>query len=160
MKSFQLGRFLRDSVSGFVGMASSRAEYLTGNIQYGLQPPATDGTVPDAICIDAHQLEAVPNERMVEAITPVAPHFDLGLKVKDVITDFEGLLVRRTTFLNGCVYYTIVKPAKGKEQAEEMFIDAGRLKKVNVGLSKQFSLSPEKAEKRPGGPNTRVMQRT
>lgn len=35
---FALGSILRDSITGFTGTATSRVEYLTGCVQYGIVP--------------------------------------------------------------------------------------------------------------------------
>lgn len=54
----KLGSKVRDSVSGFEGVAIARVEYLNGCTQYGVLPkiPA-DGKMPDAVYIDYQRLE-------------------------------------------------------------------------------------------------------
>lgn len=37
--NIQLGNEARDKITGFTGIVTSRAEYLTGCTQYGLTPP-------------------------------------------------------------------------------------------------------------------------
>jgi|GEM_PF-913299 hypothetical protein len=57
---FQLGVKLRDTVSGFTGIAIGRIEYLNGCWQYGIRPTLDkDGKIPDAHWIDEQQLEIV-----------------------------------------------------------------------------------------------------
>lgn len=57
---FKLGQKLRDRVTGFEGIATSRLEYLNGCIQYGIKPQAAaDGKMPDSCWIDEEQLELV-----------------------------------------------------------------------------------------------------
>jgi len=56
----KLGEKVKDEVSGLVGIASARVEYLNGCIQYGVRARVkADGTLPDTIFIDENQLEVV-----------------------------------------------------------------------------------------------------
>lgn len=60
MQTFKLGSRLRDKVSGFVGIASSRIEYLSGCVQYCLVPGVDkDGKYVDGHYIDVQRLEVV-----------------------------------------------------------------------------------------------------
>jgi hypothetical protein len=55
-----LGEKVRDKVSGFVGIATSRVEYLNGCIQYGVRGKVDkDNKAPEAIYVDQEQLEIV-----------------------------------------------------------------------------------------------------
>lgn len=162
----KLGATLRDKVSGFTGIAHSKTEFLTGNVQFSLQPPAKDGTLPEVIGFDAHQLEESPGA-VVPNIAPSAAGLALvlGEKFKDMITKFEGIATRRTTFLNGCVYYvvlneeTIDKTGK-KEGPQEMFLEWSRLERVGAGVSTKIAKKLEPVTttaRKPGGPNARGM---
>ncbi len=53
-----LGNEVKDKVSGLIGIACSRIEYLNGCIQYGIQPKLKKGTT-DIVTwnIDEEQLE-------------------------------------------------------------------------------------------------------
>lgn len=53
----RLGQELRDRVSGLVGIAVARVEYLNGCVQFCIQPPAEKGTRPDGVYVDQQQLE-------------------------------------------------------------------------------------------------------
>jgi len=55
----KLGQKLRDKVSGFEGIATSRIEYLNGCVQFCLKPKSTDGKMPEGEYIDIQQLEVV-----------------------------------------------------------------------------------------------------
>lgn len=60
--NFRLGNRLRDRVTGFVGIADSRTEFLSGCVRYGLQAEVSDkdpGKVPDLVWIDVERLEFV-----------------------------------------------------------------------------------------------------
>jgi len=55
----------------------------------------------------------------------------LGDKVKDSITDFEGVVIARIEYLNGCIRYS-VQPTKLNEKgeiAETAWIDEQQLVK-------------------------------
>lgn len=55
-----LGQKVKDIVSGFVGIATSRVEYLNGCVQYGVRAKIDkDGKCPDVQYIDQEQLEVV-----------------------------------------------------------------------------------------------------
>ena len=58
---FELGSKLRDKISGLVGMAMSRTEYLNGCIQYAVMPKINkkDFTEMPSWNIDESQLESL-----------------------------------------------------------------------------------------------------
>lgn len=59
---FKLGQRLKDKVSGFSGIATSRVEFLNGCVRYCLQPPVSTqdpAKLPDGTYFDAEQLEYV-----------------------------------------------------------------------------------------------------
>lgn len=54
----QLGNEARDRITGFSGIVTSRAEYLTGCTQYGLTPPVGgDGQVRPSEWFDEGRIE-------------------------------------------------------------------------------------------------------
>lgn len=56
--NIQLGNEARDKITGFTGIVTSRAEYLTGCTQYGLTPPvAADGQVRASEWFDEGRIE-------------------------------------------------------------------------------------------------------
>ena len=62
MKKFKLGQRVRDLVTGFEGVATSRVEYINGCVQYGVTPKVSkdDKTkYPDSTYVDVDQLEKV-----------------------------------------------------------------------------------------------------
>lgn len=65
---------------------------------------------------------------------------ELGDKVKDLISGYEGIAVAKTVFINGCVQFTIVRHKKGERPPIEgdPSIDATNLIIVEKGcLGKQ-----------------------
>jgi hypothetical protein len=53
----KLGAQVKDKVSGYVGIATSRVEYLNGCVQYGVRGKVDkDNKAPEAVYIDEEQL--------------------------------------------------------------------------------------------------------
>ena len=44
---------------------------------------------------------------------------ELGDKVKDLVTGFEGIAVAKTEFINGCVQFSVVRQLKKNEKMLE-----------------------------------------
>jgi hypothetical protein len=60
MKVIKLGSLVRDMVSGFTGIATSRTEYLNGCVQYGIRAKiGADGKMPESWNLDVEVLEVV-----------------------------------------------------------------------------------------------------
>ena len=56
----ELGDKVKDRVTGFVGIATSRVEYLNGCIQYGVRPKVgKDNKSTEVEYIDEEQIEVV-----------------------------------------------------------------------------------------------------
>ena len=59
-KNFKLGMTLRDKVTGFVGIAIAKSEFMNGCVQYYLKACLDkDGKVQEAVAFDSQQLEFV-----------------------------------------------------------------------------------------------------
>lgn len=73
---------------------------------------------------------------------------ELGDKVKDKITDFEGIAIARIKFLNGCEQIQVQPKGLTKEggQKESEFIDIQQLEKI-----KEEKPNPVKKTKPVGG---------
>lgn len=72
----------------------------------------------------------------------------LGSKVKDIVTDLEGIATARVEFLNGCIRYIVQPPGLDKDgkPKSDMWVDLGQLKVIGTGVSK--TIEPKKT----GGP--------
>ena len=134
--NFKLGQTLADRVSGFKGIADVRTDFLNGNVQFSLkgQVHGKDQKAPHQ-AFDAFQLELV-SEGGVEAIpAPADTGIALGEKVKDIVTGMSGIAISKSTFLNGCVYYTVAADSKqDPKDLNEFFFDYCRLKRVSSGV--------------------------
>ncbi len=61
MKRIAFGTTVTDSVTGFTGKVTARAEYITGCVQYGVTPPVDkDGNVRDTHWCDEGRLVVGP----------------------------------------------------------------------------------------------------
>jgi len=60
MFKFELGSKLKYRISGFTGICTGRAEYISGNICYGLQPEITDTSKePESVWFNETMLNLV-----------------------------------------------------------------------------------------------------
>ncbi len=80
---------------------------------------------------------------------------ELGQKVKDLVTGFEGIVTAKAEYLNGCVQYCVMptQTEKGKRPDGE-YVDEGQLKVISQGLlaaKKQAKNTKQDDTYRPGG---------
>lgn len=59
-KKIKLGTIVTDKITGLVGIAVARTEYLTGCIHIGIQAAANNGIVPSTYWTDEINLSRVP----------------------------------------------------------------------------------------------------
>lgn len=107
-----LGRRVRCKVTGFDGVADQYVELLGGTIQYSIQPRGNGTAIPEAYCFDIQQVERTPGSSAddpVESTKPPVVDIALGDKVEDIVTGTVGIVTRKATFLNGCVYFTVTE---------------------------------------------------
>jgi len=164
MIELKLGQQMRDKVSGFAGIATTETEFMTGNVQFSLQPPAGGIFGAAAQSFDVHQLEyAGVGTNVVQA--PADTGIELGFKVKDIVSGVSGIATQKTTFLNGCIYYAVVpEAAKDATEIKDFFIEYKRLNKVSVGVTPTITkrLAEEQATGElvaTGGPSFKVPMR-
>lgn len=140
---FQLGQVLKDKVSGFKGIATNRTEFMTGNVQFQLQSKGgllSRFSVGQLGTFDQHQLGFVKHGDVVSIESVRDTGIVLGAKVKDIVSGIIGIATQKVTFLNGCVYYTVVPPAsEGSLEVKDVFIEYKRLATVNKGVTAALS---------------------
>lgn len=144
-----LGSKVRDTVTGFEGVAYGRTDFM-----YGCARIIIESTkLKDGSPIDHHWFD----EQRVEQLEPAAPYIfpataiQLGSKVRDSITGFEGIASGRTVYLYGPPSITIEPQTlhEGKPVQAVSFTE-GRVKVVVTQaptVSKQSSATS-------GGPQT------
>ncbi len=73
--NYELGTRLRDTVTGFEGVAVARVEYINGCTQFGLAPPVSEGKVLPVEYFDWQRLEPVLDEHGFECrlVLPASP---------------------------------------------------------------------------------------
>lgn len=60
METIELGKKVKDKVTGFTGIAVTKCEYLNGCIQYEVAAPVDkDGKKTDTIWVDEVQMEVI-----------------------------------------------------------------------------------------------------
>lgn len=64
--------------------------------------------------------------------------FELGQKVKCIVSGFEGITTSRVEYLNGCIQY-LVKPKVHEEKYREgVYMDEQQLMFVDDGVTKEL----------------------
>ena len=65
-------------------------------------------------------------------------HFNLGEKLRDLVSGIEGIAVARLEHLNGCVHYCIKPPAgDDNKDIDGIYVDSQQVVKVDAGIAKQ-----------------------
>lgn len=130
MKELELGNQIRCRVTGFLGIATARAEYLNGCTQLCLMPEiGKDKEMPKGQYIDIQQLEFVADGLYEFVVTPTNAAVDLGEEMFDMVTGFTGIATARYTSMNGTIEYCLTpKQKEGKGFPEGQYIDVNRLK--------------------------------
>lgn len=149
------GQKVRNRLSGITGYVASRTESISGYVWLGVQPRAKDENAteePKLVTSDECEWEAIEGAvpRLDEPRVPVA-HFELGQRVKDKITGFQGIVAARTEHLNRCWSYDVqaevVKKDDGASGAFESF-QSNRLELVDNGIIQ----TPKEVKQRRTGP--------
>lgn len=167
-KELKLGMTLRDTLTGFTGIAAARVEMLDGNIQLAIQPyvgaDTKTGEMPGGMNIDIHTLEYVSDGISDRATTPNKYTIAVGDKVRDTVTGIEGIAIDRIVYLNGCVYYNVQQTKVTDRHTgvdtvpDRIFTMQARLEVVTPSHSKVEKSKPSKEGRVPGGPSTRAQR--
>ena len=159
--SIELGEEVKCIVTGMTGTVTQRVEKFNGSIQFAVQGRSEDGrTVTDAMILDHQYLEVTGDGVKHKAVTPVATSIQLGQRVRDKASDFTGMAMEKSIFLNGCVYFWVIpKSQQNKEGVAPVgtYISAERLEVVDQGL---LSSAQKPSVTKPGGPSRRVRSAT
>ena len=161
--TIKLGHFAQDKASGFTGLVTQRIDQFGGNVQFVLSPRVKeDGTYPEAMQMDQHNLVAVKAPVGAEEVevTPPPKKFDwvLGNTVKDVVSGFVGIAIESATHMNGCVSFQVVPKHNANPQMFQEQVPAGswisskRLAYEGEGVVPPVAKTP----RAPGGPSMRV----
>lgn len=162
----KLGMVVRDPSTGLIGQADQKIELLSGTTQYTIQPQGDGKSVPDRYYVDDFLLEYVgPGVSDRVPAPDTADVFALGENLEDTITGYVGIALQRTTYLNGCVHYSLQRNfTKTKQKVliedipQAVAFDYKRLKLVDSGVAaKEESGETVKTPKsKTGGPTLRA----
>lgn len=73
----------------------------------------------------------------------------LGVKAKDKVTGFEGIVTSKIDYLTGCTQYGITPPVKDGKTGDTEYFDYRRLDVTGNGVTVEQVADT----KNPGGPN-------
>lgn len=157
-----LGSTVKCAVSGVQGFVVTCTETFNGNLRYGVQPSSEDGkSMPDAWDIDHQTLDVIDEGISSRAIPAPENTIEVGMLVRDILSDYVGTVASKTTHLNGCIYCLVVPKINPKSLLSDApagtHIAVERLVKDGEGVlaaRKQVSTP----ELRTGGPSTRSIR--
>lgn len=65
--------------------------------------------------------------------------FELGQRVRDVVTGFAGVIITRTEYINLCVQYCVSNQELNKEgKKHELWFDENQLRYVDDGIVEEI----------------------
>jgi hypothetical protein len=146
---FKLGTKGKDILSNFTGRLYARAEYITGCDQYQLKADALIGKEPATHWVDEGLIEIVDKDGVGVEAPETKAKYELGLKAKDKISGFKGVLYARVQYLSGVDRYVLVSEAlPGKEPADTWINEEA----VEIIEKEPVKPKQTKREKENGGP--------
>lgn len=138
------GTKVRHKLSGIAGYVSSRTQYLAGYTFLSVQPIAKKGATEEPKRVWSDECEWEPLGESVErgpASEVRANFFDLGSRVRDIVSGFQGIVNARTESINRCWGYgvqsEVVNKKDGASGAVEHF-SSQRLQLVDDGIVKRM----------------------
>jgi len=144
-----LGTIVKDLVTGLIGVAENRCEFMYGCDRYFVQPQiGKDGKVPDGLMIDEPQLVPVKGRKpvMPEPTEP-ARIFEMGQHVTDPIKGAKGIITGRAVYLNGCARVYISTKQSSEKDLKSWWVDEDQ----PIALKKKHP-APSSVQKSTGGP--------
>lgn len=154
MFKYPLGVEAQCKVTSFRGAITVRVEQINGVISYGLQPRGREGEdnwIPDCKSIDEASITGA--EVKQEKVTF---KFDTGDRVKNPINGYEGVVVTREQWLNGCIRYDV-------ETTMAPSAEKGLVRVIKQFWEQELELASQPkvktaAKKRTGGPTYTITQ--
>lgn len=169
-KEIVLGNVVRDVLTGYKGIASSKVEMLGGNVQLCIQPQIDECqekmVYPDAMNLDHHTLDFVSDGIANRTTAPIPITVQLGDKIRDTVTGLEGIATVRYTYMNGCRYYNLQPHSVVDKQSgitgvpESHHLNQARLEVTKPLVVDIPVAKPTTAGRVPGGPATKAMRQT
>lgn len=151
----QLGQKVKDLVTGYTGIASARALFLSGTAHVTIQAPMKkDGTVPEAIQVDEPQVVVLEAKPIMD-IKFQDPVYEFKQEVKDPLSGFKGHVTGRAWFLNGCTRIQVMAAVTKEQKQNHSWYAESEVKPVGK-LLKPPTPKEEKANRRVGGPQSKI----
>jgi len=122
-----LGTIVKDLVTGLIGVAENRAEFMYGCDRYLVQPRiGGDGKIPESHMIDETQLVLLEHcdPVMQPPLEPVKI-FEMGQEVIDPIKEAKGVITGRAVYLNGCARVMISPKQSSDKDLSPWWVDEG-----------------------------------
>lgn len=141
----KLGQKVRDEISGFTGIVNTIGDHITGCTRIGVRPTGDEQTNrrgDEEFFYDA-QLTIVDEETDWteygdRALTET--DFELGERVRDTVTDLEGVVVVINYSLFNCPSLAIHPTNEDAEENPDVeWFDAPRLESVDEGFAGEFT---------------------
>lgn len=162
-QEIKLGTTVRCVATGVQGYAMTATEMFNGNIRYGVQPKDDEDSTKmlDAWDIDQQTLDIVDDGISDRGTEPSEHSIKVGERVKDILSDFEGIVSAITNHFNGCVYCLVIPQVKATSLLTDApagsHIPVERLIRVDEGvLAKREEASIP--ARRTGGPSTKAVR--
>lgn len=150
-KAIKLGDIVKDSITGFTGVAVSYTTFLTNCPRWGIRARGLDKdgkSIHEAF--DDVRVEFVEHSN-ITTLPPARPEVHVGLRdrVRCAISGAEGIVVAHALYIDGCSHVS-VQPQGLKEDGSV---------KALVGVDEKDceileSANPKPAQVKTGGPRT------
>lgn len=103
-----MGSRVKDKVTGFEGIVTTRLQHLHMGNRYDVTPPGTspDGKLKEVYSFDEAALTVMPDDPIEKVGEPDFKH-DLGVRVRDTVSLIEGIVTARAQHIHLCNRYTI-----------------------------------------------------
>jgi hypothetical protein len=114
-EKIKLGSKVRDVISGFMGIAAARAEYLHNQDSIGIRgTELKDGKPLETVFMDSTYIEFIEDTDIPVPDFPT-PTVELGDTIEDTISGCKGVAIGRAYWLSGCIRIGIQPQGLTKE---------------------------------------------
>lgn len=139
-QQIKLGNIVRDTITGFTGVAFNKTIFLNGNTQYNIQPKGENNSYPDCTSIDFHTLEFI-GDGIAENTPKQAKdlYIPLGSEVEDMTAGIKGIATHKTFYLNGCIAYMVTIKETMLKASSVVWVDQNNLKVIGKGITKEYN---------------------
>ena len=116
----ELGMTVKHTMSAFTGVVVQRVTYLNGCVRLAVQAAEIQNGKPlETVDFDAQELKITLRNRRSTIASSPAPDIELGMKVKDPLTGYKGVVIAVAEFLGGPVRMCVQSAAMHEGQPVE-----------------------------------------